>query len=123
MISRNSGNWAAWPLCPTCQTRREAQCSICSAQGTDFRLADFEEAEEPDEVADETNVLLLCSTCDEPFTPQFYRSCLECGFDFGEGIESPEIVREELNSRVVFTIIGMAVVLVGLIAFFTVVLR
>jgi hypothetical protein len=74
-------------------------------------------------VADETNVLLLCSTCDEPFTPQFYRCCLECGFDFGEGIESSEIVREELNSRVALTIIGMAVVLVGLIAFFTVVLR
>lgn len=123
MISRNSGNWAAWPLCPKCQARREAQCSICSAQGTGFRLADFEESEDSTEGAEDTDVLLLCSTCDEPFTPQFYRNCDECGFDFGEGIESPEVVREELNSRVVFVFIGMAVLLAGLIAFFTVVLR
>ncbi len=123
MISTNSGNWGAWPTCPKCHARRDVQCSVCSARSTDFRLADFDEAEDPDEVADEMDVLLLCSTCDEPFTPTFYRTCAECGFDFGEGIEVPEAVREELNSRVVFVFIGMAILLVGLFAFFALVLR
>ncbi|MDA1054260.1 MAG: hypothetical protein O3C40_27760 [Planctomycetota bacterium] len=123
MINRNSGNWAAWPVCPRCQARREAQCSVCSARGTDFSLADFEEPEDAEEGDSDADVLLLCSTCDEPFTPQFVGRCAACGFDFGEGIESEEIVHEEINSRVVLVIIGMAVLLVGLLGFFALVLR
>lgn len=123
MISRTSGNWAEWPTCPQCHARREAHCSVCSARGSDFRLADFEEPEDPEEVASSADVLLLCSTCDEPFTPQFSRSCIGCGFDFGEGVEQPEIGHEELNTRVVIVIVGVVLLLVGLLAFFTLVLR
>lgn len=125
MINRNSGNWTAWPVCSKCQVRREAKCSVCSARGTDFRLADFDESEDPEEVVDELDVLLLCSTCDEPFTPQFFRRCAECGSDYGNGIEEEEdeFEGEELNNRVVAVIVGVVLLLVGLLAFFSFVLR
>ncbi|MBC8355594.1 MAG: hypothetical protein H8E66_26750 [Planctomycetes bacterium] len=128
LINTKVGNWAEWPGCPQCQERREAQCSVCLARGTDFRLADFEEPDDlergdTEEGDRDTDVLLLCSTCDEPFTPTFYRRCGECEFDWGDGIEEPEIVREELNNRVVIVIVGVVLLLVGLLAFFTVVLR
>ena len=123
MINRNSGNWADWPVCPQCQARREAQCTVCSAHGTDFRLADFEEPEEPEEGDSDADVLLLCSTCDEPFTPKFHRRCAECGHDFGAGIEGAEAVRDELTSRVIVVSIVMAAVLLGLLGFFTLVLQ
>jgi hypothetical protein len=32
--------------------------------------------------------LLLCPTCDEPFRPQFLRSCEACGHEFPDGVES-----------------------------------
>jgi hypothetical protein len=123
LINRNSGNWTAWPTCPQCQARRQARCTVCSTKGTDFRLADFDESDDPEEVVEETDVLLLCSTCDEPFTPEFYRKCAECGSDFGQGIEEPEDVPEELNNRVLAVIVGVVLLLVALLAFFTVVLR
>ncbi len=119
MIKNTEGNWLAWPECSECKTRRLVQCSVCLADGTDFRLADMDDLVE--EVDDE-NVLLLCSTCDEPFLPQFYRECTECGFDFGEGIESDEPAPEELNGRVLLVIGAVVLSLVGLLIFFSVVL-
>ncbi|MEO8166535.1 MAG: hypothetical protein ABI619_14185 [Betaproteobacteria bacterium] len=123
MIKKTAGNWAEWPECPQCQARREARCSVCSARGTDFRLADFDEPEHPEEAAGDAEVLLLCTTCDEPFTPEFYRCCAQCGHDFGAGIEEPEIVREEVNHRVVLVAVGMLLLVGGLLAFFAIALR
>ena len=123
MIKRTPENWAEWPQCPQCHARREAQCSICLARGTDFQLADFEEPAATEEVDNDAEGLLLCSTCDEPSTPEFVRCCTECGFDFGEGFASHQIVDEEINKRVVFVVIGMAVLLIGLLGFFAFVLR
>ncbi|MCA9122198.1 MAG: hypothetical protein H6822_21125 [Planctomycetaceae bacterium] len=124
MINANIGNWTAWPVCPKCEARRETQCSVCSARGTDFRLADFDEAEDSAEAAEEMDVLLLCSTCDEPFTPRFFRLCAGCGFDHGTGIEKEaELEREELNNRVILVIVSVVLILVGLLAFFGFVLR
>lgn len=120
MITGTTGNWTGWPECPQCHARREARCNACLARGTEFRLADTGESEGVD---DDAEVLLLCSTCDEPFAPQFYRCCAECGFDFGEGIEQSEIVREELNNRVVLVMVGVALLLIGLLGFFAIVLR
>jgi hypothetical protein len=120
VIKRTIDNWAAWPECPQCNERRVAVCPICSTNETDFRLADYDDA---DGAENEADVLLLCSTCDEPFVPQFYRDCDGCEFDFGEGIERQKVVREELNNRVIFVILGVVLLLVGLGAFFTIVLR
>ena len=122
MIKRTAGNWAEWPECPQCHERREARCPVCFTRGTDFRVADFEEPEDAEAGSNEADVLLLCSTCDEPFTPQFVRRCVECGFDFGEGIESATIVHEELNNRVVFVIVGTVLLLVGLLGLLALVL-
>jgi hypothetical protein len=124
LIKGTTGSWAEWPICPQCHERREAQCTGCSAHGTDFRLADFDEPDDAEEGGvGEDDVLLLCSTCDEPFAPRFYRRCAECGHDFGAGIEGDEIVREEFNSRVVLVIVAMLLLLGGLLAFFVVVLQ
>ena len=122
LIKSTEGNWAGWPTCPQCHTRREARCSVCMARGTDFRLADFEEPDDPEEIGG-ADVLLLCSTCDEPFTPDFYRCCAECGFDFGEGLEQSETAHEALNHRAALVLAGVALLLVGLLAFFAIVLR
>ena len=123
MIQRTVGNWAGWPLCPQCDARREAQCPVCLAHGTDFRLADFEEPDDAEAVGDGADVLLLCSTCDEPFMPRFYRRCAECAFDIGEGIERPAIVPDEMNPRAILVMVGMMLLLCGLLAFFAFVLR
>jgi hypothetical protein len=124
LIKKTMGHWAEWPACPQCQARREAQCSVCQASGSDFRLADFDEPEDPEEAAGDAEVLLLCSTCDEPFTPRFYRRCADCGFDFGDGIvETVTEQHEEINSRVVLVAVVMVLLLIGLLGFFAIVLR
>ena len=123
MIKRTAGNWAEWPECPQCHERREARCPVCFTRGTDFRVADFEEPEDAEAGSNEADVLLLCSTCDEPFMPEFYRCCAACGHDFGVGIEQPETVPEELNKRVTLVIVGMVLLCVGLLAYFALVFQ
>lgn len=120
MIKNSDGNWLAWPVCPECNTRRLVQCSICATDGIDFRLAHMGDLVEE---ADDENVLLLCSTCDEPFLPRFYRECSGCGYDFGDGIVCDEPASDELNPRVIFVIGAVLVSLVGLLIFFGFVLR
>lgn len=120
MIKNSEGNWLAWPICPECQTRRLVQCSVCANDGDDFRLADMEDLVED---VDDDNVLLLCSTCDEPFLPRFHRQCFSCDYDYGDGVERDEPAPDELNSRVVFVIAAVVILLVGLLIFFGFVLR
>jgi len=55
---------------------------------------------------DAGDMLLLCSACDEAFTPKFYRFCAGCGFDFGSGIEVPSVQRDdEFNTRTLVAIL------------------
>ena len=71
-------------------------------------------------------VLLMCETCNEAFPPRCYRTCHQCGFDFGDGLELqevPEDVHDEVNSRAILVVVGLVVMLVGLLAFFAIVLR
>jgi hypothetical protein len=73
-------DWDEWPTCPECGERRQAECPYCGGAGDHFRLADVEETDEG------TRVLFSCPSCDDTFTPQFYRRCARCGHDFGSGV-------------------------------------
>ena len=48
--------------------------------------------------------MLLCPTCDEPFTPQFARRCGDCGHEFPDGFDQAQVEQasEGLNSRILF---------------------
>ena len=53
--------------------------------------------------------MLLCPTCDEPFTPQFARRCSACGHEFPDGIDQPQAERasEGLNLRILICLGGI----------------
>lgn len=83
--------WADWPECPRCHQRRLTVCPKCHTASQKFPLAEFVSPEDPDQpirlAADESEgpVLVVCPTCDEAFTPEFYRRCERCGFQFADG--------------------------------------
>jgi hypothetical protein len=83
-------DWIAWPLCPVCKQRRDVLCEVCGSRGTKFALADEANVETG------TQVLLFCDSCDDHFRPQFFRTCQNCGHDFGSGIE-PEPVSQPIE--------------------------
>ena len=124
--------WDEWPDCPNCDSRRRAVCPICETSGTDFPLAEWIPSapvielggvDGEDEVIGAPPVMLMCTTCDEAFAPNFYERCEHCGYDFESGvvIETPE--PEELNVRMLVVMGVLVVVTVGLMVFFGVVLR
>jgi hypothetical protein len=76
--------WRQWPRCGECNAHRITRCRYCGSTGSDFPVADGAPIEEA-----EAAILLCCAICDEPFEPEFYRRCAECGEDFGRGIDVP----------------------------------
>ena len=91
-----------WPRCPDCGQPRHTSCPVCGTAGHQFDSADpgwdFAEAENSEA---ENAGLLLCTTCDEPFRPQYLRHCEWCGHEFGDGTTSGPVIPEdgaELNS-------------------------
>lgn len=124
--------WDEWPVCPNCDSLRQAVCPICESSGTEFPLAEWIPTapliqlggvEGEDEVIGAPPVMLMCTTCDEAFAPNFYERCEHCGYDFESGvvIETPE--PEELNVRMLIVLAVLVVVTVGLVVFFGIVLR
>ena len=107
--------WAAeppvWPKCPQCGAPRTTQCPVCETTGSEFPAAD----------GDSSGVLrLLCSTCDEPFIPQYPRHCEWCGHEFADGYSvgpSGDFAAGELsvNARVVMLLLGV-LALLGMVA-------
>ncbi len=65
-------------------------------------------------------LVLMCPTCDEPFMPEFPCQCAMCDhiFDDGYAVELHHTPPEQIGSRVIALMVGMAVVLVGLTAYF-----
>ena len=87
-----------------------------------------EEAEIPaaDEAESESPArLLICPTCDEPFTPQYPRLCEWCGHDFGDGyeVELPEDLTGQINSRVIAAIVGLLVLMAAMVVYLTFTVR
>ncbi|MCH5375996.1 MAG: hypothetical protein JJ992_18665, partial [Planctomycetes bacterium] len=83
----DEGRWADWPCCPGCGRRRRTRCPTCDLGSDEFSLAEFFPAAEslpvpgPDarsgqpSLKKDDGVLLMCPSCDEAFSPQFYRLC------------------------------------------------
>jgi hypothetical protein len=54
--------------------------------------------------------MLTCTTCDEPFVPQYLKCCEWCGHVFPDGFEfeRPTDPAEPLNARVMFVFFALA---------------
>ena len=126
---------ADWPACPQCGARRMTRCPVCGTAGTQFPSADMdfsgllglpeappstchcgpggctpatptsqEAASEPQPGVPPQR-MLTCTTCDEPFVPEYPRRCEWCGHTFADGYEvdvtaAPAADEEGEDSRV-----------------------
>ncbi len=107
-------DWRKWPKCEECGTRRMTQCSFCNSTNSEFPLADGTPASSED-----ATVLLCCHLCDEPFEPEFYRYCPECGFDAGDGLDARYDADPDLANPRVHMILGILIALgVGSMAYY-----
>jgi len=142
----------SWPCCPQCGHRRHTRCPICQTAGSEFPLgdarfsvpqtlhqilpagADQEQFLASQEVEGDTlpgeqstdqseGRLALCSTCDEPFEPQYARWCEWCGHDYGRGYEYRRPPSERLTPQAIAVALGLAVTLVGAFAYFAFILQ
>ena len=140
---------AQWPRCPQCDARRSTCCRICGTAGTDFAPADmgFIWIPEPDPAAaacqcgpdgcgpkataedqppsagqpePEPPLLLMCPTCDEPFTPEHPQVCEWCNHQFPDGFEvtEPQGPAEPLDTRIIAVIAGLLALMAGLVGYF-----
>lgn len=68
--------------------------------------------------------MLVCTTCDEPFQPQYACRCEACGHQFAEGFEPqpPPDPTEQADSRVLVVVVGLLLLLGGLLAYFVFIL-
>lgn len=128
-------SWSDWPVCPRCGQRRQARCPTCGYAADNIPLADYQElgavslpivgrlGERRGEELQRASVLLMCPHCEEAFQPTFYDRCAACGHDFGEGIRVAFFGDDTLTPRVVGAAIGLLAFLLGLFAFFWLLLR
>jgi hypothetical protein len=118
-VSASAASGAVVAVCPQCHRPRLTVCPFCQTASAKFPLAD-----QPQGSAEGPPVLLLCTTCDEPFEPAYLRRCEWCGHDFGDGVE---IGRKEaatnLNERVITMVMALALALVAIFAYFMVLLK
>ncbi len=70
-------------------------------------------------------IVLTCPTCDEPFMPEFPRDCAMCDHRFSDGFEVglSHAPPEQFGSRVIALMVGMAALLIGLLAYFVWVIK
>ena len=110
---------SAWPACPDCGLRRMTRCPACRVADDRFALGDAN-GSDPDPAAE----WLICSSCDEPFQPEYYRLCQNCGHDFGAGIAIVRSLPEtDLNDRAVWLAAALALLCFVLAAYFAWLLR
>ncbi len=125
--------WSAWPGCSQCGRLRQTTCPTCGGAGNGFAMAEYQGVAEPqrdsrssmpkDSLATVSPVLLICSDCDEAFTPRFYRVCPACGCDAGTGIELGDESGEHVSNRVLLAIYGLAAIGLLLTTYFWLLFR
>ncbi len=137
----------AWPRCPDCGERRTTKCPICQTAGTSFAPADATESlGEPADAEPDRNgpscgcgagdcdarqdeapcppllppspSLLICPTCDEPFSPEYLERCEWCGHVFEQGVPVAEEEPEEINAVTIAFVLGLTLLLFGLGSWF-----
>lgn len=128
----NTESEIEWPGCPDCGQARLTVCPVCHSPADnlerghaaphepirDSRTSETSELPEDSEVE-----WVLCSTCDEPFRPTFYRFCPRCGYDFGRGLQPESPVAPEINDRVILVFAILAALGIALLAYFGWVLK
>lgn len=118
--------WRDWPTCPDCGHRRQTVCPICETAGSDLPLADPNHAGVAPtlgpgkEDAETGRPLLICTTCDEPFHPQFYQVCQWCGHPHEDGLPPPpaQAPIERLSPRMLAVIGALALFFAALCGYF-----
>jgi hypothetical protein len=98
-----------------------AACSPPSDRQADESEASSESgSNEPSKAGegDAAPVLLICPSCNEAFSPRFYRACAQCGHDFGEGVETESAEHQELNDRVLLALLAFGGLAIGLVIYF-----
>jgi hypothetical protein len=94
-------------------------CQTASAEFPPADAAPHDRAREEDQPADSDELMLVCTTCDEPFVPGYLRRCEWCGHDFGEGVQPKEPgPREPLDQRTVATVIALAACVLAILSYF-----
>jgi hypothetical protein len=144
-----------WPACPRCGRRRTTRCPVCQTAGTDFPAADTPTADPLGFGALATDAspccgpggcslpqdpgaaealplaagalppLLICPTCDEPFSPAYPRRCEWCNHEFAEGyaVELPQDEPSSLNARVIAVVMAILVLLSAVAIYLAVLFR
>jgi len=94
-------------------------CTPADSAGDASSIDDDASAAEEDEV-DPFRTMLMCHTCDEPFTPEYPRLCEWCGHEFEDGfqVDLPAGAPEHLDSRVIAVSAGLLALMVALGAYF-----
>jgi hypothetical protein len=66
---------------------------------------------------------LVCTTCDEPFEPQYPRRCAWCGHEFDDGYDVPDEseMLEPIPARAIAVIVGLLALGAALVVYFTVI--
>lgn len=85
---------------------------------------EFEDLPDPGpapEVPSAAGPALICSTCDEPFRPQFARRCVWCGHEFPDGFGVdvvPGEPPEELSVRLIVVLLALVALGIGAMVYF-----
>jgi predicted RNA-binding Zn-ribbon protein involved in translation (DUF1610 family) len=102
-----------------CRSGHDACCSGGTAAS---RCVDHGEGSDDESLPDSDSsavaigapvVMFVCPTCDEAFTPRFFRRCRQCGHDFGSGPDI-EPADEPANYRVVFAMLAVIAAMAGI---------
>lgn len=101
-----------------CQCGPQGSCSTQQPAAVSEKEVSEKEVPELDDQAE--RLVLMCPTCDEPFMPEFPRQCAMCDhrFDDGYEVELHHTPPEQVGSRVIALMVGMAVLLIGLAGYF-----
>jgi hypothetical protein len=112
----------SWPSCPECGRRRMTSCPYCKTAS-----AQFPTSTGPERRFDDGATILLCSTCDEPFSPIYLKVCEWCGHEFSDGAlpPAPPAAQEpfELTPQLMIALAGIVAVFAGVIGYFAWLLR
>ena len=89
---------------------------------------DLPDDDEPISESQRSPTMLICTTCDEPFIPEYPRLCEWCGHEFGDGfeVECGGLAAEDdepLNGRIIAVLVGLLLLAVGLAGYFMFLIR
>jgi Putative prokaryotic signal transducing protein len=132
-LEREPDQGTQWPACPSCRRPRLTSCPVCETAGTQFDEAFLPESSQDNAAAenDRGALLVICPTCDEPFSPQFPPRCEWCGHRFSDSPEPrPEDLPAsttpaafEINTRVLLVVAVLVASMAALLGWFYFVLH